>query len=417
MPPPSQMRQAQVSGLPEWFALLRVGKSGKPILDAANVAIALAAAPETAGRFAYDEMVREIVVDTPVALFGGEATYPRVVDNLDVRSLQHWLQLSAMPTLTEKSVIEGLQIAAQVRRRHPLRDWLRDIPWDGQMRVDSWLARYLGAADTPYHAMIGTCFLVGMVARIFEPGCKMDYMLVLEGEQGSFKSTAARILAGESYFSDTLPDLAGDHVRASQHLRGKWLIEVPELSAFSRADANRLKSFITQTTEQYMPKYARLEANEPRQCVFIGTTNKDKYLRDETGGRRFWPVACSRIDLSALAAERELLLAEAVHHYACGTQHWPDAAFEKAYIVPAQQARYENDAWEEAIEQWREREQIKEPVSILRIANDALNFKTERLGTADQRRISAALEHLNWLKNKKTMHGVSWSPPFKSGFF
>jgi predicted P-loop ATPase len=201
----------------------------------------------------------------------------------------------------------------------------------------------------------------------------------------------------------------------SQHLRDKWLIEVAEMHALNRAEAAHLKAFITRTTEQYRPSYGRLEVREPRQCVFIGTTNRAAYLRDETGGRRFWPVKTGAIDVDALARDRDQLFAEAVSQYRAGANWWPDKAFEREYIQPQQDERYEADAWEEGIETYLA---TLQRTTVSDIAKNAIHIETPKIGRPDQLRIVAVLERLEWQRGRRTKEGRWWqrsldAAPFK----
>jgi predicted P-loop ATPase len=281
-----------------------------------------------------------------------------------------------------------------------VRDYIEGIQWDGQKRAGVWLTTKLGAELTDYTAAIGRMFLIAMVARIYEPGCKCDHMMVLEGPQGAMKSSACAVLGG-SWFSDALPEVSGGK-DVSQHLRGKWLLEVGEMHAMGRTETTLLKSFITRQVEKYRPSYGRFEVEEPRQCVFIGTTNREAYLRDESGGRRFWPVKTGTIDIDGLAEDRNQLFAEAFHLYRLGEPWWPDRTFEQQHIKQEQETRFEADAWEESIADFIA---TRTKVTIGEIAQAGLHFDKSKIGTADQRRIAAILELLGWHRLPKDSQG------------
>jgi predicted P-loop ATPase len=375
-----------------WIAQCIKDGNGKPIPNVANAIIALECDADIRDALAYDEMLRApILVHQPGIPIGGETVEPRPLTDEDVTDIQKWMQHAGLERIPRGTVRDAVELCGRRQSFHPLRNYLDSLRWDGKPRVNVWLVTKLGAENTEYVHTIGQMFLISMVARIFEPGCKADHMLVLEGPQGILKSTACRVLAGE-WFSDSLPDIAAGK-DVSQHLRGKWLIEVAEMHSMNRAEASLLKSFISRQTERYRPSYGRLEVIEDRQCVFIGTTNKDSYLRDETGGRRFWPVKCGEINIDSLEADRDQLFAEAVNLFQAGVPWWPERAFEAEHITPQQAARYESDPWEQPISEYLTG---VSKTTVVAVATNALGMKTDRIGTADQRRIIAVLLLLGW---------------------
>jgi predicted P-loop ATPase len=394
---------------PDWLRHCQLGttisdRPGKPIANLANALLALRCDTAFKGLFAYDEMLCAPMLMR--AIDAAADFRPRPLTDVDVGKLREVLQKIALVRLPKDIAHQAVDIVAYERRFHPVREYLTALAWDGTSRVGAWLATYLGAEATAYNNQVGMMFLVSMVARIFKPGAKVDHMLVIEGPQGEMKSTACRVL-GDRWFSDSLPEVTGGK-DVSQHLRGKWLIEVAEMHATSRAEATLLKSFISRTHEQYRPSYGRREVIEPRQCVFIGTTNRNIYLRDETGGRRFWPIKAGTIRIHALVRDRDQLFAEAVQLYHGGVQWWPDRNFEREHIMPEQTDRYENDAWEEAIRTYLKG---KDRVTIGEVAKLGLTIETPRIGTADQRRIAAVLETLGWERLKVDWQGKRWWGP------
>jgi predicted P-loop ATPase len=332
-------------------------------------------------------------------------TGPRPLTDKDVSDIQDYLQHAGLHRIGREDVRHAVDAWAIENAFHPVRDYLESLKWDGQPRLNAWTITRLGADLTEYNQAVGRMFLISMVARIMQPGCKADYMLVLEGAQGELKSSACAALAGE-WFSDCLPDLAAGK-DVSQHIRGKWLIEVAEMVAMSRAEASLLKAFVSRTVERYRPSYGRLEIIEPRQCVFVGTTNKSTYLRDETGNRRFWPVRTGRIDLERLVEDRDQLFAEAMQLYRADVPWWPGKGFEHEHIAPEQAARYEADAWEDPI---RAHLAGVERTTLVSVATGAIGLEINRFGPNDQRRVAAIMTTLGWTSHRDR-HGRWWARP------
>jgi predicted P-loop ATPase len=244
-------------------------------------------------------------------------------------------------------VHEAIQTLCIRSRFHPILDYLDGLSWDGEPRVEGMLMTYLGAKDTPLNRTTATIMMVAAVRRVRQPGCKFDMIVVLEGEQGTGKSTAVMTLAGPENFSDQ-EILTADAKTQMEQLEGKWLYEIAELSGMSTADIERVKAFASRTEDRARLAYARNRTDRPRQTILIGTTNNDKYLRDQTGNRRFLPVKTGRIDLDALRRDRDQLWAEAATMEAAGEsidlrkELWAAAAIE-------QEARMVEDPWMEIL--------------------------------------------------------------------
>ena len=378
-------------------------RPGPRLANLANIMVALRTAPEIAGSFAFDEMMRAPILVQALPLADGIASdlgpYPRPVRDADVSQLQEWAQRAGLPRIGMDMTHQAVDLRAQECAFHPVRDYLERLAWD-QDRAPRSMVVLL-----PRRRAIDLC----RRHRPDVPDCDggADHRAGVQVRLHARSGGRAGRRQVDGVWGSRRPMVFGQPARrgarqdVAQHVRGKWLIEVAELSATSRAEAEALKAFVSRPVERYRPSYGRKEVIEPRQCVFVGTTNKSTYLRDETGARRFWPVKVGSIDIEALRHDRDQLFAEAVSRYRAGEKWWPDAAFESEHIRPAQDDRFEADPWEEAIAAYAA---LLPRVRVIDVACDALFLEKAKVGTAEQRKISAVLIKLGW-KSKRDEKG------------
>ena len=304
-------------------------------------------------------------------------------------------------------------VVAKDNRIHPVRDYLSSIVWDGVSRLSDWLSYYMGAQGNPeYLALIGRSWLISGVARVFEPGCQVDHMLVLEAGQGTGKSSAARILAVRpEWFADQIGDIRNKD--AALQLLNKWLIEMSELAAVRRADVESVKAFVSRCQDVYRPPYGRKAVTVPRQSIFIGTTNELEYLRDRTGNRRYWPVRCDAIDLVALGRDRDQLWAEANQLYQSGEAWHPSQQGVRLATIE-QESRVIVTQLEERVCQFLESliDLGISEVSSTQIFQEALNLDTTSDKYSEQTgrlaaQLSVAINYAGWRRIKTVGRGKS----------
>jgi predicted P-loop ATPase len=363
-----------------------------------NLILILEQDPALSGIVACDEFLAASVLmrAPPVPLdtvppAGGP--YPRTWRASDVSYIQSYIQRTWCKSAARTEVEEAMHAVAEMHRFHPVKDWLATLVWDGTSRLDGWLTNAFGAPDDDYHAAAGAAFLIAAVKRVRQPGIKFDHMPILEGKQALGKSTAIRTLFGAPWFTDALP-AALESRDAALGLQGVWVIEFAEIEHLIRADVEVIKAFLSRSVDRFRAPYGRQFLTYPRQCVVIGTTNDNDYLRDSTGNRRFWPVRCEHVDLEWIEANRGQLWAEAAAREASGEAHWLTETDAKTEAAAAQHARLQDDVWEEKIEP-RLRHRILS-VTMGEVLSEFLTIPTERQDRRTQLRAATVLRKLGW---------------------
>jgi len=324
-----------------WKSWLQINEDGGIKATLHNVELIIQNDTRFRGIAAYNEFCQEVVQIASPGVFKLAKASPKPIRQLEGTIWQLKDQLNgdlwsdshdhSIRTIVEAPTRQGgyslkvsdrdlraaIDIVAHENSFHPVRDYLMGLRWDGESRIERLFIDYLGTKDTPYYRSTAAMFLVGAVARVMEPGHKFDFVPILEGMQGKKKSTFAATLAGnDAWFSELEGDFH-DVKGMVEKMQGSWIIEIPELQGFSKADVTTIKGFISRQSDKVRMAYAKRASVFDRQCVFIGSTNEDQYLRDETGNRRFWPISChvDLIDTDHLRVERDQLWAEALFVY------------------------------------------------------------------------------------------------------
>ena len=267
-----------------WTSKLKVTEKGGIAQTIENVVLILSNDPKLRRCLAFNEMDHNIVTlrSLPWRTVKGASQW---IDTDDA-ALRYYLERTYGLSGKDR-IFDAVNVVAQQNSFHPVRDYLDACVWDGVPRVDTLLIDLFGAEDNIYTRTVTRKTLVAAVARIYRPGCKFDYMLTLRGPQGIGKSTLFAKLGG-AWFSDTFSTLQGKE--AYEQVQGVWLVEVGELAGMRKAEVETIKLYISKQVDRFRPAYGRRIQEFPRQCIFIGTTNEEQFLRDPTGNRRFWVV-------------------------------------------------------------------------------------------------------------------------------
>ena len=395
-PPPDPDDPGEEFSRDDVVAMLVKGKGGRPEDCRENVLYCVLNDPTLKGLIKKNDFSQllERTKDAPWGRPAGEW------DEEDDLMLGEYLLRTYRLGIKGKGTLrDGVLMAARLSKYNPIHDWIKAEAWDGVDRIEHWLVDVYGVEDRPYTRLVGKCFMMGLVKRAMQPGCKFDYMLILKGEQGLAKSTAFRALAFP-YFTDNAIRVGDKDSLMAMQLA--WIVESAELESLNKSETTLIKQFLSAQEDWYRPPYGGQMRKQPRHSVNVGTTNADTFLKDATGDRRFWPLEVRSVNVEALMAMRSQLLAEALHRVNAGERYWPTREEERELVFPEQAPFKRVDEWENVLDEYvndTNRPSINEMARIDRdffpsteIYDKALNIKADRIdgnGQMDTRIVNA----------------------------
>ncbi len=395
-----ELAEVESGPLPDPDVELMLGEAGPRGRRATRrtVMTILTEDPRWVGRFQLDTFQNIITFDG------------RPLNDTDLTRASCWMEAVYQTTPSRELLQEVAACVAEDEAFHPVRAYLKELHWDRVERSTALLSGYLGVQDSPLVQEMGRAFLVGAVARVLEPGCKQDTMLVLIGAQGAGKSRFCRALVpAPSWFGDTPIDLRSKDAYLA--LQGKWIYELAEMEALRGRSATRVKSFLSSPSDTFRAPYDRATRDYPRQCVFIGTSNHPDLFDDGTGSRRFWPVEVGEIAMEALVEDRDQLWAEAMVRYQRG-EPW-HLAPEVEALRESAVARYQlTDPHREQLEAWLVG--VTEAFTTAEAITRGLGIPVDRVDRSLQTRIGPLLHELGCIKHRVRQdrrREWRWMPP------
>jgi hypothetical protein len=320
-------------------------------------------------------------------------TRPLISETDGMRLAAHVNQTPGGSKITWQMMSKALDVVADDCVVDPIREWLESLAWDGTPRLDHMaedIFGVTGVGEDQLERLILRKLMIASVARQFRPGAKFDVMVVLEGRQGTRKSTAIRTLFGEAYTASFDADMQSKDFKML--LGGHLAVEIAELASLDKSHQNVVKSLLSETTDVFRPPYGRHVERRARRCVIIGSTNDPEYLVDLTGNRRYWPLRCGMVDTDLLLEQRDQLWAEAVAAFRAG-ESWHEVP---GRVVEEQEERTAADPWDAVLEGWLVGR--AGPVKMADVLTDALQIPVERQGMATQKRAGGALRRAGWRK-------------------
>lgn len=361
--------------------------------------------PHFKGRLRYNSFTakKEVKLFSDVDTFVERSDHDEIVLQTEIS-----LMFSPFQKISKQMVSDAMDKVAFENSYDEAQEFFKNLVWDKKDRLDTWLHEAYGVPDDAYHKAVGKNWLVGMASRIMYPGSKFDHVLVLEGPQGSKKSSSFAVLAGQKWHMETTMSL--DKKDFFEALLGKIIVEFAEGETMNRASIEKMKAIITTNVDRFRVSYGRTAQDFPRRCVFAMTTNKDQYLIDETGSRRWLPVRVERdeANLEWIAENREQLFAEAYHLLMNKHKFWE---FPREETLAQQEMRQERNPNEPLVEQYiidNMRTIRSEGVTVNDIYEKVFynGFPSKPIQRYDEMVIAGILKNIGLQKQRRMFNGV-----------